>query len=175
MSQPAVLPSFPLRAVSWSSWCLSKPTPAAALLESLALLWCAGLGAGRWRGGGWDRGDSWNWDGDTLSVVTPAAVSNAPASAFVLCVSRFLFCVLINPLGRTRWSLAREGMVGGVGGPCCPVHVCTHTCPQKQTQISITHTYTDRYGHVETQGHAHMDTDRHENVLCIYTDTVISA
>lgn len=86
MSQPAVLPSFPLRAVSSSLCCLSKPMPAAALLESLALLRCgwgsirAGLGAGRWRGCGWDRGDSWNWDGDTLSVVTPAAVSNAPAS-----------------------------------------------------------------------------------------------
>lgn len=102
-----------------------------------------------------------------------------PCIRFVLCVSRFLFCVLINPLGMTQWSLAREGMVGWprVGGlatvlvpllSCTRVHRNRHRCLHAHTRTQ-THMYT------WTHRQAHMDTDRHENVPYSYTDTVISA
>lgn len=106
-----------------------------------------------------------------------------PCIRFVLCVSRFLFCVLINPLGRTQWSLAGEGMVGwpwGGPGHGLDTPIVLHMCPHTHTHMS-TETDTDIYTHMHvlrhvcTWRHRDMDTDRHENVVCIYTDTVVSA
>lgn len=51
---------------------------------------------------------------------------------------------------------------------------CPHTHLSTETDTDIyTHMHVHR--HVCTWRHRDMDTDRHENVVCIYIDTVVSA
>uniref|UniRef100_A0A674H437 Chromodomain helicase DNA binding protein 5 n=1 Tax=Taeniopygia guttata TaxID=59729 RepID=A0A674H437_TAEGU len=83
-----------------------------------------------------------------------------PCIRFVLCVSRFLFCVLINPLGRTQWSLAGEGMGGrprgGLAMVLVPLLFCT--CPHTHMWYTDIYTHTRVHGDTGTCTHGHRQT-----------------